>query len=66
MRDSQAASARPPSPTAGPVDPRDILAPAEADRLIDALARILLAAARVRAARAGHGEGGADGPAEVG
>lgn len=39
-----------PTPPEAPPDPRDILAPREAERLLDAMARILLAAARVRAA----------------
>lgn len=38
-------------PRPGYLDPRDVLPPAEAERLLDALARIVLAAARVRAER---------------
>lgn len=38
-----------------PLDPREVLPPADAERLIDAMARILVAAARVRAERTALG-----------
>lgn len=52
MHDSHAASTRRPRTMSAPIDPRDILPPAEADRLVDAMALILLGAAKTRAARA--------------